>query len=63
MKTFNEMRQSLTERAGYQEVRQWVFDHLENTDMTSDQMKSAFRKKFGDANDHDYERAVSEYMD
>jgi len=63
MKSFADVRHNLHERAGYTEVRKWVFDHLENTDMTADQMKAAFRKKFGDANDHDYERAISEYMD
>ena len=65
MKSFAEIRENLTTEAAasYSVMRNWVFDHLENTEMDSGQMKAAFIKKFGKENVKHYERAVSEYMD
>ena len=50
-------------KSSYEDIRDWVFDKLENSDMDSDEMKKACIKKFGKGSEDDYENAVSEYMD
>lgn len=62
MKTFAEIRTTINE-ASSSDMRNWVFDHLENTEMDSGQMKAAFIKKFGKENLKSYEKYVSEYVD
>ena len=67
MKSFENIRNGDTglneASASYSDVRKWVFDKLENTEMHSGEMRAAFKKKFGDENIKMFERAVSEYMD
>jgi hypothetical protein len=58
------IKNALTERkASPTEMRDWVFDKLENTDMTSSETKKAFTKQFGSSNIKHYTNAVSEYLD
>lgn len=69
MKSFKEFvnesaEESVNEaKSSYKDVRKWVFDKLENSDMDSEEMEKEFIKKFGKASKADYEKALSEYMD
>lgn len=62
-KEFNTLREGLMEaRASYKDVRDWVFDKLENTELDSEEMKKQFEKKFGRSKVKDFEKAVDEYL-
>jgi len=66
MKRFSQFIEENLDEANqpsYSSMRNWVFRRLENTNMTSSQMKQEFVKKYGSQNLKSYERAVSEYMD
>lgn len=45
------------------QIREWVFDKLENTELDKDEMEQEFIKKFGKQNLDQYEAALSEYLD
>ena len=61
-KLFTAVRESLNEAVKYSDIRKWVFDKIENTEMDSDEMKKAFAKKFGKQNADQLEKAVSEFL-
>lgn len=44
-------------------MRDWVYRHLENSDMTHGEMKQEFIKKYGAGNAKIFDKYVSQYMD
>jgi hypothetical protein len=62
MKTFKELQGQLQE-ASESSMRNWVYRHLEDTDMSHGEMRQAFIKKYGGANAKIFDKYVSEYVD
>lgn len=44
------------------QMRQFVFDKMENSDMSSDDLQKAFVKKFGKRNEKHFDKFVDEFM-
>ncbi len=67
MKTYNEFTMGLNlnaiNEASSNQMRDWVYSHLEDSDMDVDEMKAAFAKKFGKNNMKHFDKFASDYMD
>lgn len=44
-------------------MRDWVFDKLENSEMDVDELRAAFKKKFGSSKMKQLDDLMSEFMD
>lgn len=49
-------------KTNFEAMRKWVYDKMENSDMTHAECKAAFVKRFGAGHDKYFETLVTDFM-